>query len=53
MISTRQQIDASVAHHMQELPALTHAVKVLPVQHASKDVLIDAWKGWVEQAGTF
>lgn len=35
---------------MQELPDLTHAVKVLPVDSAAREVLIDAWKGWVEQA---
>ncbi len=46
-----EQIDASISNHMLELPDLTHAVKVLPVESASKEALVDAWKQWVEQSG--
>ena len=45
------QVDMSVQNHMSELPELTHGVKFLPVAHATKESLTEAWKAWVEQAG--
>ena len=35
---------------MHELPDLTHAVKWQSVADPSREVLVDAWKAWVEQA---
>lgn len=45
------QVDTSVANHLSELPELTHAIKYLPVSHATRESLTAAWKQWVEEAG--
>lgn len=41
-----------MANHLQDLPELTKAAKVVPVANPTKEALTAAWKEWVEQAGT-
>lgn len=47
------QVALSVANHLQDLPELTKAAKVVTVANPTKETLTAAWKEWVEQAGTF
>ena len=50
-IGLSRRVDASLAHHMQELPELTQAVKVLGISQATRESLTLAWKQWVEETG--
>eukprot|EP00983_Pelagomonas_calceolata_P126979 1161354-Pelagomonas_calceolata.AAC.5 len=45
-----QQVDASIANHLAELPELTNGAKVLAMTHATRESLTEAWKHWVEEA---
>ncbi|KAI8465313.1 MAG: glutaredoxin [Monoraphidium minutum] len=49
-IGLSRKVNASVAHHMQSLPDLTHAVRFHLVEGGGKDDLTAAWKAWMEEA---
>ena len=41
----------SVANHVDDLPELAAAVKVLQVADTSKEGLTEAWKSWIQAGG--
>lgn len=45
------QVSVSVANHVEDLPELAAAVKLLAVADASKEGLTDAWKAWIQAGG--
>ena len=45
------QVSVSMANHVEDLPELAAAVKLLAVADASKEGLTDAWKAWIQAGG--
>ncbi|MEW5308177.1 MAG: hypothetical protein WDW38_000154 [Sanguina aurantia] len=51
-IGLSRQVAQSVSAHIQELPELTHSVRVAVLEAATRETLTNTWKEWVTAAVT-
>ena len=51
-VGVSRKVAVSVATHLEALPELTASVKVLEMPNAGKEELTEAWKEWIQEAGT-